>query len=996
MLITGFSIAALAGQGLSLEEVIKQLGNKSYILQLKAGDESQSNETVFQRYCIGDISKAEMIPQPNYESDLVKIASKKLSDSKIQADKILKDKSETQLENDLPTVKENLSKLKASQIVDVKTSALNLESLVNSNGQTAFNDSMKTVINSMAGTYFNYHLPEFKKLKTLIDKELRAPNTQLLKINGPKLEVALKKELNSVDSAKLRSLNRTINDGLKTAMPSHDAQVFKKFMLNLKSQLKDQNNSYLKEAYNLITQLDGFLGSSDMRIVRDNILDQMSTLDYYLESVPQIPENLKNARKELKDFTLKMKGQNTILLTASLREKIKSTDKSDFNGLKYLSYEIKELLSDVEILALIKDDKDNKFKAQIGLFLIEISKFEVGEILETITENNKLFAQGNFESTYWRFDSIVEGLKNSNSSISSETRKVLNLILTEIAFFKSEEIKTNIQNGITSLEVNPAPKAFSDDIYYAMTGVIGNLNESFNFSSETQDLIKNLKVVSEELSSLYSLNSILNQALSLSESGHFYFYGGIKKMYRLSDKKISQNGTVVALPAGTLPVAHNFLVQLCGEFRDRATMIEAKLKWIENMYTLPVGAQAGIDFKKNIWSQVTADAYGPYLTLANNLWEARREALPRYIYVVSGKEKIQVDNPVPPTTVCETKFIFSEYISRGLEFDNLKEFTSGNSKHSGLDKFKATPENCTEDDVADYYDFRGDSNFKHYSPESNGMIWAATSVASNCESPIRAKAGQSVYSDADCENYFKNPFKTRFNSARAGLATWLYRDQKYSDTFSTQGKMVAIYPQRKAEQAPFSFSFEVSNSGGDLFDFDPDFLKNADWSGPDIGFNNYIGMNTEKADLGKAYSRIRDAVDRHTDWYSSGYNDRAGTVKEQAYSPFVASSYVMSASDGFTSCGATVQCPPDGLKRWMFVFRVKPQNWYTPAKLNEKKPVDFETMWFDETSFGVSSLADGEKAWDRLGTSFESEMDSILYLINVPYEGDSGEHFEGE
>ncbi len=41
-------------------------------------------------------------------------------------------------------------------------------------------------------------------------------------------------------------------------------------------------------------------------------------------------------------------------------------------------------------------------------------------------------------------------------------------------------------------------------------------------------------------------------------------------------------------------------------------------------------------------------------------------------------------------------------------------------------------------------------------------------------------------------------------------------------------------------------------------------------------------------------------------------------------------------------------------------------------------------MWFDETSFGDTSLANSEKAWDRLGTALEGELDSILYLWNVP------------
>ena len=175
-----------------------------------------------------------------------------------------------------------------------------------------------------------------------------------------------------------------------------------------------------------------------------------------------------------------------------------------------------------------------------------------------------------------------------------------------------------------------------------------------------------------------------------------------------------------------------------------------------------------------------------------------------------------------------------------------------------------------------------------------------------------------------------------------------------------------------------------------LFEFNPQWLAiDGAWNTPDIGYNALMGLGGDTPNKQLAYERLREAVDRHTDWYSSGFNDGNGVSKDQAYSPFVASSYEMSESNKFTSCGATVQCPPDGLKRWMFVFRIKKQNWYTPARILKNERINFDTMWFDETSFGASGLANNEKAWDRLGTAMEAELDSILYLIHV--EGSSEE-----
>ena len=95
----------------------------------------------------------------------------------------------------------------------------------------------------------------------------------------------------------------------------------------------------------------------------------------------------------------------------------------------------------------------------------------------------------------------------------------------------------------------------------------------------------------------------------------------------------------------------------------------------------------------------------------------------------------------------------------------------------------------------------------------------------------------------------------------------------------------------------------------------------------------------------------------------------------------------MSASDGFTSPGVTVNSPADGCKHWMFVFKLPMKNWMSYEKLQRGAQVDFNTQWFDETSMGTNHLADSERALDRMGTALEGEMDSILYLNNLTTSG---------
>lgn len=456
-------------------------------------------------------------------------------------------------------------------------------------------------------------------------------------------------------------------------------------------------------------------------------------------------------------------------------------------------------------------------------------------------------------------------------------------------------------------------------------------------------------------------------AVKLSEVADlsFYFYSGPLKAYGLKKGNSLVNAPKSA-PKGTTPNANAFLVLLCGEFRDRATMVEAKLKWVENLYLLPTEEQGPIDSNENLWSQVSAHSYRPFLTFSSALWAARKgeteEAIPIGDY--------EIDAPVDGLTVCETRFIFSEFIAEGKKFPGYGAYKKKWESYS--------EEYCDAEELETYYNFRGDSNFKPNSPESNGMIWYSSSITNHCESPTEAK-GEDL-EDGDCEEYFQSPFRNRWNAARAGLAAWLFHPTDIDEDFSRTSNAVTMLPHREGRTQPFTF--KMNNHVVDTFMEEWDAIADA-WSRGDIGFNE-VAQSYED---GFTYERLRDAVNRHTDWYNSGFDDEMGMERDQAYSPFVASSYEMSKSDNFTAPGTTVNSPSDGRKHWMFVFKVKRSHWYNSETLKRKKPVDFDTMWFDETSLGTNSLAKSERAWDRLGTALESELDSILYLHNITTDG---------
>ncbi len=224
----------------------------------------------------------------------------------------------------------------------------------------------------------------------------------------------------------------------------------------------------------------------------------------------------------------------------------------------------------------------------------------------------------------------------------------------------------------------------------------------------------------------------------------------------------------------------------------------------------------------------------------------------------------------------------------------------------------------------------------------------------------------------------------------------MLRDLKHDASFADY-QNVQLYMNWRPQNQPSPYTFKYSQAAENLAEY----VSGWDWKLNDLGFNAIAAKQAKPHDF--IYSRMRDAVNRHTEWFKSGfYNETAveqtyvingeerktdPIYRNDTYSPFVASSYVMTASDLFTNPEYTIGIPGDGFKHWMFVFKVHKDNWYTSQSVKDGKAINFDKMWLDETSFGYSRLADEERAWDRLGTTMEEEFESILYLHNIKTDG---------
>ena len=487
--------------------------------------------------------------------------------------------------------------------------------------------------------------------------------------------------------------------------------------------------------------------------------------------------------------------------------------------------------------------------------------------------------------------------------------------------------------------------------------------------------------------------------LSMVSPYSYYFYSGPLYAYQL------KKGKDLIDPPAFFPKqipqvknghknAHAFLTLLCGEFRDRPTLIKEKINWVKKMRLLPDEPQMKINLNHDLWSQFSARSYNKYIKTSKDIFSAKENLLKTKKFKAILDDYVE-DYPVGPFSVCETKFIVKKYVETEAEFIpaiNPKKITDvAKALTDYLKEYKKFKNRCSKNDKDYFYNFRGDSNFKPNSPESNGMIWYSTTISKMCSRQadgriiLKSDIESKVEDPEICEKYYKNPFAYRWSAARAGLATWILRDESFDKDFSSEETSVQIIPHLKPMHKPFGFKLPMQENSPLHFSTLKQWenSKAEFWTRNDLGFNAITGLGTKTVNRNLAYSRLRDAVNRHTDWYNSGYDDGLGMKRDEAYSPFVASSYEMSASDGFTSPGVTVQSPSDGCKHWMFVFKLKLDQWYTTLSVQQKKPINFDRHWLDETSFGTNELADSERALDRLGTALEGEMDSILYLHNI-------------
>jgi hypothetical protein len=289
--------------------------------------------------------------------------------------------------------------------------------------------------------------------------------------------------------------------------------------------------------------------------------------------------------------------------------------------------------------------------------------------------------------------------------------------------------------------------------------------------------------------------------------------------------------------------------------------------------------------------------------------------------------------------------------------------------------------------------------------ESNAFVW-------------NSRRARRVKISRDTDDYYLHPFAERYARARSAWGTYLFHSEEdnkalrlasesgggpilYVTDQDLDGNRLADYrlfadesgcgdqgvgvmdPESNCNMVSFERAAQSPNSKGHFDGWDPELFDE-----PDMGFLDTFATFEQRM------ARFNGALDRHTNWGPTSYYmlDASDVDAEPsdirmigAYSPIVAMSYDISASDFFAKRDFVPNEFEQGFTKWMFVMRFRVDDHYDEKMMKEGRPIDFDSHYFNETSLSNDFFS--ERALDHFGYIPTEDLHSIIYFTY----GDRGE-----
>jgi hypothetical protein len=442
--------------------------------------------------------------------------------------------------------------------------------------------------------------------------------------------------------------------------------------------------------------------------------------------------------------------------------------------------------------------------------------------------------------------------------------------------------------------------------------------------------------------------------------------------------------------------ARNFMRVLCGEHRDYPEMLGQKLESIVSGFGYGGPNEvASFDTSENLFTQLSYPAYVRMVDTMRIVWDYKKRQTEtandgfHYGFGEHGHGSRRVDNAPAPWTHCEMKFMFTHYMTA-----SSPSGVDGATYMSEYEAYRASE--CTPEDLAWMYNFRGHVNFQPLWLESNAFN-------------MNARRARGVESARNDRAYYLHPFADRYARARAAWGTYLfYPETDHAELIRAsesgggpilyitdqdldndgladyrlfdengcgdQGVGLAI-PSQNCNMVSWEKAYFTRSTTGHVSTWQPAWA-----SEPDMGFFRAFGSFEERM------ARFNQALDRHTNWGPTGYymidasdvGDRSPRFYG-AYSPIVAASYDVSASDFFIRRDyETTDAFERGRAKWLFVMRFPAERYYDMQAMREGRAISFDENYFSEPS--LSNDFYNERALDHWGYIPGAEHHAEIYL----------------
>ncbi len=450
-------------------------------------------------------------------------------------------------------------------------------------------------------------------------------------------------------------------------------------------------------------------------------------------------------------------------------------------------------------------------------------------------------------------------------------------------------------------------------------------------------------------------------------------------------------------------IARNYLRVLCGEHRDYPAMLAAKLHvLIHGQHYAGPDEMTSVDTTTNLFTQLTLPAYTKMVETMRVIHAYRQSQMPgdkdgfNYGFGEAGHGSNRVDHSVPPFTQCEMKFMFTHYMTA-----DAPSTVDPATYETEYGDYEATQ--CSAEDLGTMFNFRGHVVFQPMWLESNAFLFNSR----------RARGAETSRGD---RSYYLHPFATRRAESRSAFGTYLFypdADQAKMVRASENGGGPILYitdqdtdrdglqdyrlfdmdgcgdngvssavPSQNCNMVPWDLAWSTPSTTGHASGWDPSYM-----SEPGMGFMKAFTTFDQRM------ARFNQALDRHTNWGPTGYymldaSDPGDTSPRyfDTYSPVVAASYDVSASDYFVHRDfPSTSSFEQGRAKWLYVMRFPTSEYYDETAMAAGRPMDFDADYFNETS--LSNDFYRERALDHFGYIPASDMYAQVYLTY----GDRGE-----